>query len=374
MNDPNCTNCTTFRCDIPPILYGIPSYVNYLQGTIILCIAILSFAFNGFTIFLILRNKILRQRAFFLALHICIINLAYTAVIHIISIISAFAGGWLLGDIACQIVGFFHDTLVSARYIVALILAADRLMTVFLPFWYKRHGGKTALGMLMVLWSWSLFRGILPLKGILDCYVYIPTFKSCSIAFSCSHQCYQFGIFAVTFIYTVSTFFPFFLYFILFRKGRQIQSQLSGFGSISERQRFQHNWRAIVTFLILFIALIGCSLPPLVIFLVFQIELGIVGRPSVTTTVLQLMVGRLMFLSLSAIDPIVILRNGDVREVLKRTIRHIRHHAVSSSQLTSRPSITTSFNSRNGHTTFSSESKPTIIQDNESGGDPSQLQ
>ena len=358
MNGTNCTNCTTFHCNIPPVLQGIPSYVNYLQGAIILCVAALSFALNGFTIFLILRHKILHHRTFYLALHTCIINLVFTAIIHITSIISAFSGGWLLGDITCQIVGFFHDTLVSARFLFALVLAADRLMTVFLPFWYRRHGGKTALGMLTALWIWSLFRGILPLEGVLNCYAYIPTIKSCSIAFSCSDQCYKFGIFAITFLHTMSNLFPFFLYIVLFRKGRQIQKQLLGVRQMSERIWYQHNWRAIVTFLLLFIVLIGCGLPPLILFLAFQIELAVVGRPSVAITVLQLFIGRILFLSLSAIDPIVILRNRDVREVLKRTIQR---HVTSNYHYTSRPSTTAFGDNQNIFTSSETKRSMTII-------------
>lgn len=164
----------------------------------------------------------------------------------------------------------------------------------------------------------------------------------------------------------MSNFFPFILYVVLFRKGRQIQKQLSGVTNISERQWYQHNWRAIVTFLLLFIVLIGCGLPPLILFLAFQIELAIVGRPSIAITVLQLFVGRIIFLSLSAIDPIVVLRNRDVREVLKCSTQH---HATGSSQYTSRPSTTTFGHSQKGGI-FSSEINPSLIiceSKNESG-------
>ena len=325
MNNSTCDNCTGFRCDIPPFLFGIPEYVNYIQGVLILLVAIVSFVLNGFTVFLIIWHKRLHQRAFYLAFHICIINLIFTTFVHVTSIISSFAGGWLLGNIGCQVVGLFHDTFVSLRYMFALVLGVDRLMTIFSPFWYKRNGSKALVGMVIALWVWSIVRGVIPLSGLLDCYVYIPTFKSCSIAFSCSEQCYRFGAFVVTFVYVAGTFIPFFLYIILFAKARRVYNQLMGANS-SDRQWYEHNWRAIITFIILFIALIGCSLPPIIIFLAFQVELAIVGRPSLATTLLQVFVGRIMFLALTAIDPCVILRNRDVRECLKRRITHQSYH------------------------------------------------
>ena len=346
MNKSTFDNSSGFHCGVPPYLFGIPDYVNYIQGVLFLLVALVSFALNGFTVFLIIRHKRLHQRAFYLAFHICSINLLFTTFVHITSIITAFAGSWLLGDIGCQAVGFFHDTFTTMRFMFSLLLGVDRLMTIFCPFWYKRNGSKTVVGMVIVLWVWSVFRGVMALGGLLDCYVYIPTFKSCQIIFSCSDQCYAFGVFTITFTYTIGTFVPFFLYIILFGKGRQVRNKLME-ANASEKQRYQHNWRAIITFTILFIALIGCSLPPIIIFLAFQIELAVVGRPSTTITLLQLLVGRVMFLALVAIDPCVILRNQDVRECLK-TRTHLRQ-SYHSSRRSSQPNNVINSDSGKGY-------------------------
>ena len=319
----NNSNYTIYRCDLSPLIFEIPRYVHYIQGVLILLVALGSFALNGFTVFLIIWHKRLHQRAFYLALQICIINLIFTLFIHTTGFISSFTNGWLLGDIGCQVVGFVQDTLSSVRFLFALLLGVERLMTVFCPFWYNRNGSKTALGMVIALWVFSIIRGIIPLSGLLDCYVYVPTFKCCILVFRCSDQCYAFGAVTVTSVYVAGTFLPFFLYIILFAKARQVYNQLMGANS-SDRQWYEHNWRAIITFIILFIALIGCSLPPIIISLVFQIELAVAGHPSTVIIHSQMFVGRTMFLLLTAIDPFVILRNRDVRECLKR--RKTRYH------------------------------------------------
>ena len=311
-----------FLCGVPPSLPpSIPAVVDYLYASIVLVIAIVGILLNGTVLFLVARYKQLRQRSFLLSLQIVVLHLILSPTMLIGAVVvNAIGREWLYGRAACQFMGLVHDSLVSVRFLLMLVLTLDRIFTVFNPFFYTKSAAKVSFTMSAVVWTVSLVRGIVPLSGLLDCYTYIPTFSTCTAATGCSKECriYIFTTLAVTDF--LGAVVPFFLYLALFWKARDIRRRLAIAGrrssqsSIIHHSRIrarQHDQRAVVTFLILFIALIGLFIPA---FSLYVSTLIISGPPPVTLLIIQKLVGRPVFFSLAVADPIVIMRNRDVRE------------------------------------------------------------
>ena len=319
---------TDFRCGIPPSLPStVPRAVDYVYAAVVLAIIILSLSLNGFVVFLVATHKSLREKTLFLSLQINVSHLVFTLSVLVFVVASAVADKWLLGDIMCQIMGLIQHSAISLRFFLMLVLALDRVFTVFMPFHYDlRYGTRVAIGMSAAAWVISIFRVILPVEGILNCYTYVPAFSFCSVAPSCSRRC---AIFAYTVFSTavlLGGIIPFVLYVVLFCKARRLQRRMrrqsvcsyninsSNKTEFSSKQ--EHEWRALITFFILFVSLLGCSLPS---FVLFVLTFALQQSPHPAVIILQKLVGRTLMFTLTVIDPIAIMRNQDIRLAVRTT-------------------------------------------------------
>lgn len=311
-----------FLCGVPPRLPPtIPAVVDYLYAAIVLIIAVVGIVLNGLVLILVTRYKALRQRSFLLSLQIVVLHLILSSTVLIGSVVvNAIGREWLYGRAACQFMGSVHDSLVSVRFLLMLVLTLDRVFTVFNPFFYTKYAARVSFAMSAVVWIASIVRGIVPLSGILDCYTYIPTFSTCTAVTGCSKECSIYIFTTLTVTDFLGAIVPFFLYLVLFWKAKDIKRRLAIAGrrssqsSIIRNSRIsvkQQDNRAAITFLILFIALLGLTVPA---FSFYVSTLIITGPPPDGLLIVQKLFGRAVFFSLAVADPIVIMRNRDVRE------------------------------------------------------------
>ena len=319
-----------FRCGVPPSLPpSVPPVVDYLYAAIVLIIAVVSIVLNGIVLIMVTKYKTLRQRSFLLSLQIVVLHLIFSSTVLIGAVVvNAIAREWLYGQSGCQFMGFILDTLASVRFLLMLVLTLDRVFTVFNPFFYAKYAARVSITMSAVVWIVSIIRGIMPLSGILDCYTYIPTFSTCTASTGCSKECevYIFTTLSVTDF--LGAVVPFFLYVILFRKARTLKRRHALAGRRSSQSSIlqpsqnslqkKRDHRAMITFLILSIALVGLVLPA---FTLYVSTLIITGPPPIALLIIQKLFGRTVFFSLAIADPIVILRNRDVREAA-RDMKH----------------------------------------------------
>jgi hypothetical protein len=87
-------------------------------------------------------------------------------------------------------------------------------------------------------------------------------------------------------------------------------------------QRLKREQKANTTFFLLFLALIGVSIPPTAFVLIGRIIIIIIGGTALPTayTVAEVLVGPTTSL-LIIVDPIVIMRNKDFREAIRKFLR-----------------------------------------------------
>ena len=313
--DENFTAFAEFRCGIPPYLPAtVPAVIDSIQAAIVLTIAILSVLLNGTVVFLVAAFRNLHQRSFYLALQLNILHIIFATTVMVSIFVSAIARKWVFGEAVCQIMGMLHDGINNGRFLLTLVFTLDRLFTVFMPFYYAKHGGKISAAMSAFMWSLSLIRATVPLKGGLDCYAYLPTFKTCT-AVACSNACQANTLLFVALSHSLGGFVSFGLYLILFWKAKKLRRRTAPFECQEQSaSRAKHERRVRTTYLILFLTLVGCTTPPFILYLT---RFTITGIPPPTLIMLHILVGRTTHYLLTVADPIVIMRNHSVRETFK---------------------------------------------------------
>ena len=331
-------NDTTSMC-LPPtnLPDSIHPAVDYVRACVVLLTMVVAIVMNASVIYIIAKNVVLHKMAFFLALQLIVAHLVFSCTVLPFMFVTSVLREWRLGVVMCQILGTIHDLVITGRYLLTFVLTIDRIISVFFPFYYFRHGAKINVVASVLAWSVSAFRSLTSLKGILDCTNYVPSFRMCAGAPFCSDLCKVHTIVFSTILALFGVFIPSILYIVLFckakiitykldklrpRRGHKVSPVSSGSNSpepssVTENDKLMevrhHNNRANITFLILIAVIIGFALPPYILY-VAQNILG--SNDSPVVTVLQITVGRTLIYSLAVADPIIIMRNRDVRELL----------------------------------------------------------
>jgi hypothetical protein len=274
---------------------------------------------------------------FFLALQLIVAHLIFSVTVLPFMFVTAILREWRLGLIMCQLLGSINDTVITSRYLLTFVLTMDRVIAVFCPFLHSRHGGKLSICNSVIAWILSLARSITSLEGVLSCTKYLPVFKMCSGVPVCSEICRIHVLFFSGMLATFGVIIPFLLYIVLFCKAKIIRyrftntiqtqqgssSSCSSHGGLEPTQSTSRksSHRATCTFVILTAVIIGCALPP---YILYTVQNNIPGPSPPALTILQIIVGRTLVHCLTVADPIVILRNRDVRELIqRRTVRFL---------------------------------------------------
>ena len=344
--DPAATNGCIVPTRLPDTIHPA---VEYVQASIVFITMILALLMNGFVVILIARNKVLHKMAFFLALQLIVAHLVYSVTVLPFVFVTAVLREWRLGLVMCQLLGSIHDTVITSRYLLTLVLTIDRVISVFYPFFHLRHGGKVSICNSFIAWVLSLTRSITSLEGVLSCTKYMPIFKMCSGAPFCSEVCQVHILFFSTILAAFGVVIPFLLYLVLFSKAKiiryrfinqmqQVSPSLPPSNNVlkpvhsntcsATTKTDEHNHRATWTFVILTAVIIGCALPP---YILYTVQNNLPGSSPPALTILQIIVGRTLVHFLTVADPIVILRNRDIRELIQRKVTIVRRFSSTQS-------------------------------------------
>lgn len=151
------------------------------------------------------------------------------------------------------------------------------------------------------------------LAGIFDCYAFSDWF--CRVDSTCSADCAIIRQLVGTVIFIPVSIFPVIMYAVLFYKGRKARQSIRQ-TSASEAEKAKKEWRATITFFLMFLSLFLVSLPPGIVSLGATVAaVASNSTQSVWFFVLRVSTGNVFYLGHIA-DPIFIIRNKDVREVI----------------------------------------------------------
>ena len=371
MNDSSMDLSCGLPHDFPPSL-NIPPAVSYIQAGIALVTGIIGLSLNIFILFIIIKYRRLHQRLMYIAIQIAIIEIAYSLLVPPAIFVSGIARDWLLGDAMCNILGVVNDGFAYFRFMMTFILTLDRFISIFAPFFYKRNSKKILFTLHGLVYCTTFFRVLLPINGLMSCYVYVSTNKICTAYSGCSLGCYYFVLVSITVIILVGAFLPLSMYVILFIKAYRVKratkrlvaaastgsyemkDRMSQKGSVvypelsnapsafnddltDERPKQQirpsvsstksrsislsaenrKNLKVTITMFILLMSVIGCTSPAFVLYMVQFLSL----HDQRTFFIFIMLLGRTCFNSIPVVDAIAIMRDQEFRKSIKLCFR-----------------------------------------------------
>ena len=284
---------------------------------------------NLFVIVLVIKFKKLHRIDFYITLQIVLADLFFCIILFPISATNAVTKQWAFNPGFCHFAGFLGFLIIEIRSYFLFILSLDRLCSVFLPLRYPMLQKKVVMVLSFVTWMVSISIPLVPLHGLLDCYSYAAEFHGCTVGRACKNgtACDTFAFLSVVFLNSVVVV-ALVMYFIMFCKAKKVNARVmlssSVIGNEAAALQQKHSKQAIVTLAFYFTSLFALSSPQLFLTAIpLVLEDAIGFELPVWYNVVHITTVNLV-LALSFVDPIVLMRNGDIREVYKKVLRKMK--------------------------------------------------
>ena len=211
----------------------------------------------------------------------------------------------------------WHTYVLSSRCHRVVFCSSENRGFIYLRFRPLSNGllpifqVKVVITLSVMLWIFSL---VVATTGyVIDCNTWL-----CLINGACSNNCSAFlGLF-----HSLSTvpccIIPIILYALLFVKAKKAEMATTSVTANVSAPKQAGDWKAIITFFLMFLTIFGLTLPNLV--LVFTVR-GLYDENDVPLGLYLLSVIATRLLTLiPTTDAVLILRNRDVKEVLREII------------------------------------------------------
>ena len=318
-----------------PLSHMITNALRYSQIVYFLATLPLSVFMNTLVIVLVAKFKTLKTVTFYLALQVIVVDLLNAIILFPSATVNAIARRNIFADL-CSFLGFAIFFLRSLRTIIMTVLVIDRFCSVFMPYSYPKYRVKTTVTLSLVAWITTLVLSLIPTTLLLDCYGFQQFTWACTPTAGCKYQkaCLLFDSITVILL-QLSNFVALLLYFILYCKARRIRNRINiapqpqdSTESDRRTERQKQERRANITFFLLFLALLGVSFPHFLFF-----EFSRLGHTTVNVDTIDLsktniqivvVICRTLYTLLVVVDPLVILRDRDARELIKTTIAKVK--------------------------------------------------
>ena len=306
---------TIVECNRCFEIEDIPSWLLYIHAVVLIAVVAVTMVGNGLVVTLLFKFKKLRHRTAMFSVSVISANTVLVFVYHVPVVVSAVSKKWQFGFVGCQVVGYLSFGFILTRWLTLAGLSIDRFCVVRFPFSYPRCN-KHVLVMLFII-SWVLpvlltaatliggsnvkFRANLP-----SCLLYAPP-----------NQRVYFGVvFTTTFI--LGGVMPLLLYIWLLHKARKMRNSLYRIERPQDRSTSRGgNEKAVfVTFSLIFTAF--CLTGLLMYFFRVIRSLSYSSWCNVPIIVHFAVVD--LFLSSTAVDPLLIMRDRDFRKRLRHLL------------------------------------------------------
>ena len=264
---------------------------------------------NSFVIFLVLKHKALRSLSMVLAIQVIVVNLIGVVSLFPAAIANAAANRWLFGTLMCYLQGAVVFIVPFTRTGLMFVLVIDRFLLIYKTFSYPKYRTKLIISLSILTWSVVILLAAIMLPGVFNCYGFSRPQWICSTRSICSRSCSLIVLLSFAFALICCSVSAF-LYTTLFCKAKKIKSLKHGpmFESTQGRE-----WKATITFSLMFTTLFVVTVPVGLFLsighLVFRSE------SPVWFVVMQLFAIELIRLYY-LLDPIFIMRNQDIKEVI----------------------------------------------------------
>ncbi len=147
---------------------------------------------------------------------------------------------------------------------------------------------------------------------VFDCYAFKPLFWICLSERNCNNSCFTLNAIFSLGIIPPTIIVPVFLYLMLYIKAKKAKAKTIPAANDKTSSR---EWKAIFTFFLLFLAVFIVTIPTLIVIVITHYLYGDGDLPPLMhfVNVIFACVSSLLVIT----DPLVILRNRDIREILQ---------------------------------------------------------
>ena len=292
--------------------------VRVLQSVLIFLVFSVGSILNVLVIVLVGRYKKLQTVSFTIALQIVVLDLLL-AIFYGLSLITSVANRWVFGEHVCSLVGGVVLVTVLTRTGVLFTFVIDRFLLVYFPFSYTKHQIKTVIILSVMNWFFAVVAAIVAYA--LDCYTFAPNSLLCVVNAACNSNCSILHIVIHVGFVAPCSIIPIFLYALLFVKAKKAKAAIASVAAGVATSAPPVDWKATITFLLMFLTVFVLTLPNLVILFVLRVLYAEQDAPLGLYLLATVAIRLLSLLPIT--DAVLILRNRDVREVL----REIRQRA-----------------------------------------------
>ena len=313
---------SSYRCGLPPDFdpsLGIPDVINAIQATLAVLTALIGLPATSYLFYIIIRHRQLHQRCFYLCLQILGVEILYYLVIPATILASSIARRWVFGEIVCNLTGMLHDAFPLFRFFILFVLTFDRLVYIFWPHFYDRNGGRVVWSLTVSILILLLVRVTIPLRGVLDCFVYIPDFKTCSVHSNCSKSCEIFAALSVSAILMAGVALPFIMYMYIFAKIKHLYRQRAKSEgtnlerSMQERvEKVKRNRGILITIFSLLLSIIIGTFPAFTLYITTLFY----GRPTTGVLIANMLVGRTFFNLIPVFNVFAFSRHNSIKPII----------------------------------------------------------
>lgn len=296
-----------------PYSSALTTTVRVIQSIYFIVVMFAGTFLNTLVIALVAKYKKLQTLFFLVSLQVVVLDL-FLSVLILTTPITSIAKKWLFGEYVCAITGLLLSITTLTRTLLMFVFVIDRYLAVFWPYFYPKYKLKVIVTLSVAAWVLCTLLSIAMLPGLLDCYRFSSTGMVCVVSSRCNNYC---SIYARTYsivILAPATILPVLFYAGLYHKAKKIRIEMTSHTDTTGANKIRNEWKATITFSLLFVTLFVLILPVAVVSIVI-IAISSGGELSpVAYTVLVANSGLILLLVIT--DPIVIMRNPDMKEVL----------------------------------------------------------
>ena len=281
-----------------------------------LLLVVIGSLLNSLIVFLVCKFRQLKTLSFGIALQICVTDLCLSLTYGFPLILNEIAGHWILGVELCVFVGFMLVFFIFLRDFLLLVFSIDKFCSVFVPFCYPKFSYKIVVILCVVSLCMCFVFSIISIPGLVDCYGLFEAATACSFIPTCNNICEAFG-YSFILIGSLGSIVPIFLYLGLFIKGRRLHHNHLKILPRNENSISRKDWRASKTFALVFLAVFVVIKPPYVLYVT------LLPTANVASYIVLKISFNIMFVCVIT-DPLLIMRNTDVKESLKEIFKKVR--------------------------------------------------
>ena len=317
---------TTLDCSRCFRLQDRPLWQLYIHSFIIATIMLVTVIGNGLIVVLVVKYKQLRHRAVIFSLSVILANTVLVLTYHLPVVISTVSKGWLFAFKGCQVFGFLSTDFIITRWLTMGVLALDRYSIVRFPFSYKRYNKLVSVVLLSAAWVIPALLSIVTVDGY-SAVVFRPNVPTCLLYAPSVGKGLLFFSLVLTFSFLAGGILPTIMYVWLFLKARRLRKSMLNVGKINNSKEnivsiqdmnsnSNSEKRAVLTFSLIFVAFCMTGLPICLFQVLRSLSLSMWCR---IPHIVHFMVVQL-FLSSTALDPFLVLRDRDFRKRLKHLL------------------------------------------------------